>query len=294
LRPQNLGPRRYNNFLILGRLKDGVALAEAQSEVDVISAQLQKAYPDTNTNKALLLTPLQGAFAEQYRSSFGLLCAGAAAILLIAWANAAGLLLARGAGRQGELAVRAVMGGSRWRLMRLLMTEALILAGAAGVLGMILAIGIQNNLLRMMPIETLLLRKVGLSLPVLLFVLTTTVLTGFGFGVLPAWRARQANVAQDLRSSGRGTARQGVRLRRGLVAGQVTVSFVLLVVAGLLTRSFTSLHEADPGFNYRNLLTAEVPLPPGDSCHEPPGRSERAPWSVLGSCHQPTAFAQSV
>jgi predicted permease len=262
LRPQMLGPRRYNNWLILGRLRDGVTLAEAQSEVDVIAAQLGKAYPDTNATKALLLTPLQGAFSEQYRSSFGLLFGGAAAILLIAWANAAGLLLARGAGRQGEMAVRAVMGASHWQLIRLLLTEALILAGAAGVAGTVLAVWMQDGLLRLMPIEALLLRDVGLSLPVLLFVLATTVLTGLAFGLLPAWRARHVALAQDLRSSGRGALEQGVRLRRGLVAGQVTVSFVLLVVAGLLTRSFTSLHQTDPGFNYRNLLTAEVPLSP--------------------------------
>ncbi len=263
LRPQSLGARRYHSWLILGRLRDGVSLAEAQSEVDVISARLEKAYPDTNTNEALLLTPLQGAFSEPYRFSFGLLCSGAAAMLLIAWANAAGLLLARGAGRQGELAVRAAMGASPWRLMRLLLTEALILAGAAGVLGTILAVWIQRGLLHLMPIETLLLGEIGLSRPVLLFVVVTSVLTGLGFGLLPAWRARQVNLAQDLRSSGRGRLHQGVRLRGGLVAGQVTVSFVLLVVAALLTRSLATLYRADPGFNPRRLLTAEVPLPAG-------------------------------
>jgi putative ABC transport system permease protein len=263
LRPQNLGPRRFNNWFILGRLRDGVSLAEAQSEVEVIAAQLEKAYPDTNTNKALLLTPLQSAFTEQYRSSFGLLCGGVIAILLIAWANAAGLLLARGAGRQGELAVRTVMGASHWQLMRLLLTEALILAGAAGVAGTILAVWMQNSLLRLMPIEALFLGRIGLSQPVLLFVIAATVLTGLGFGLLPAWRSRDVNLALDLRSSGRGMQRHGVSLRGGLVAGQVAVSFVLLVVAGLLMRSFTSLHRADPGFSSRNLLTVEVPLSPG-------------------------------
>ncbi|MGH7193873.1 MAG: ABC transporter permease, partial [Candidatus Saccharimonadales bacterium] len=139
MRPSDLGPRRFNNWFILGRLKDGVTLAEAQSEVDVIAAQLEKAYPDTNAKKALILTPLQSAVTEQYRPSLVLLCCGAAAILLIACANAAGLLLARGAVRRGELAVRAVMGASHWQLMRLLLVEALILAGAAGAIGAIIA-----------------------------------------------------------------------------------------------------------------------------------------------------------
>jgi putative ABC transport system permease protein len=261
LRPQMLGPRRFNSWLILGRLKGDTSLAQAQSEVDVIAAQLEKAYPDTNANKALLLTPLQSAFAESYRSSFVLLCGGSAAILLIAWANAAGLLLARGAARRGELAVRAAMGASQWQLMQLLLVEALILAAAAGVIGTVLAVWIQKSLLRLMPIETLLLRDTGFSFSVLLSVLAPTVLTGLGFGLLPALRARRVCLADGLRSSGRGTLQQSVRLRGRLVAGQVTVSFILLVVAGLLIRSFTSLHRVDPGFNSSNLLTVEVPLP---------------------------------
>jgi predicted permease len=261
VRPQNLGPRRFNNWYILARLADGVSLAEAQSDVDVIAAQLEKAYPETNAHKGLLLTPLQGAFTEQYRTSFGVLCAGAAAILLIACANAAGLLLARGAGRQGELAVRAALGASGWRLMRLLLAEALVLAAVSGMLGTILAMGIQSTLLHFLSVETLLLGKVGLSGPVLLFVLAITLTTGVAFGILPAWRARRVDMAQDLRAGGRGSLQHGLRLRGGLVVGQVALSFLLLVAAGLLIRSLTWLHKADAGFDSRNLLTAEVPLP---------------------------------
>jgi putative ABC transport system permease protein len=261
MRPQHLGPRRFNNWFILGRLKNGVTLAEAQSEVDVIAAQLEKAYPDTNAKRALLLTPLQSAFTEQYHSSLGLLCCGAAAILLIAWANAAGLLLARGAARKGELAVRAVMGASHWRLMRLLLAEALILAGAAGIMGAIVAVWTQIGLLRLMPLETLFLGGIGVSWPALLFVLAATFLTWFGFGLVPAWQTRNLNLAQGMRSSGRGALGRGARLRSGLVAGQVALSIALLVVAGLLLRSLDSLHRANPGFNAHNLLTVEVPLP---------------------------------
>jgi putative ABC transport system permease protein len=264
VRPFNLGPRRYNNWYILGRLAEGVTLTEAQSDIDVIAAQLEQAYPDTNINKGLLLTQLQGAFTEQYRPSFIILCCGAGAILLIACANAAGLLLARGAGRQSELAVRAAIGASRWRLMRLLLIEALVLAFVAGITGTILAIWIQGVMVSLMSIETLLLGSVGISGPVLLFVLATTILTGLGFGILPALRARRVNVAKDLHGSGRSTLQHGMRLRGGLVVGQVTLSFVLLVVAGLLIRSFTWLQKSDPGFNTRNLLTVEIPLPPGE------------------------------
>ena len=263
MRPQHLGPRRFNNWFILGRLKDGVTLAEAQSEVDVIAAQLEKAYPDTNAKKGLLLTPLQSAFTEQYHASLSLLCFGAAAILLIAWANAAGLLLARGVVRRGELTVRVAMGASHWRLIRLLLAEALILAGAAGAMGAVVAIWAQEGLLRLMPLETLFLGGIGISWPALLFVLAATVLTWFGFGVIPAWQTRIINLAQSLRSSGRGALGRGARLRSGLVAGQVALSIALLVLAGLLLRSLDTLHRANPGFNAHNLLTVEIPLPPG-------------------------------
>jgi putative ABC transport system permease protein len=262
LRPQKLGPRRFNQWLILGRLRDGVTLSQAQSEVGIVASRLERAYPDTNANEALLLTPLQSAFTEQYRSSFAMLCAGAGAILLIACANAAGLLLARGAGRHGEFALRMALGASSGRLMRMLMTEVLILSCAAGAAGVVLAVWMQHGLLLLMPIETLLLRDVGLSRSVLFFVLAITVPTGLGFGLLPALRARQVNLAQDLRSSGRGPMRRGNRLRRGLVVGQVAISFVLLVAAGLLIRSLDSLQRAELGFNPQNLMTAEVPLPP--------------------------------
>lgn len=261
MRPGNLGPRRYNNWYILGRLADGVPLAQAQSEVDVIATQLEKTYPETNKNKGLLLTPLRGAFTEQYHTAFGLLGGGAGVILLIACANAAGLLVARGVQRHGELAVRAALGASRWRLMRVLLSEALVLAGGAGLLGAVLAVSMQHVLVRLLRVETLLLGDVGLSAPVLLFVLVATLATGVAFGLLPAWHARRVDVAQDLRASGRGTLQHGVRLRGGLVVGQVALSCLLLVVAGLLIRSLTRLHTSDPGFDGRNLLTVEVPLP---------------------------------
>ena len=263
MRPRHLGPRRFNNWFILGRLKDGVTLGEAQSEVDVIAAQLEKAYPDTNARKALLLTPLQSAFTEQHRASLGLLSGGAAAILLIAWANAAGLLLARGAARRGELVARAVMGASQWRLMRLLLAESLILAGGAGALGVTVALWAQSGLLRLMPLETLFLGGIGISWPALLFVLAATVLTWFGFGLVPAWQTRRLNLAEGLRSSGRGAVGRGAGLRSGLVAGQVALSLALLVVGGLLLRSLDSLHRVSPGFEAHHLLTADVPLPVG-------------------------------
>ncbi|MGC4073622.1 MAG: ABC transporter permease [Nibricoccus sp.] len=258
---QNLGPRRYNNWLMLGRLKDGVSLAEAQSDVDVIAANLATAYPDTHTTRGLLLTPLQEAFAERHRMSFLMLCGGAAAILLIACANAAGLLLARGAAREGELAVRAALGASKWQIVRLLLAEALLLAVTAGVLGTLLAVWAQDGLMRLFSIETLFLRNPGISWPVLSFVLLATVTTALGVGLIPILRAKRPDLARAMKMVGKGSSRQGKRLRGGLVAAQLGTSFILLVVAGMLARSLSSLHTTDPGFDPRNLLTVEVPLP---------------------------------
>jgi putative ABC transport system permease protein len=261
VRPGQLGPRRYLNWLLVGRLRDDVSLAQAQSDIDLIAAQLAQAYPDTNAKRGLLLTPLQGALAESHAVDLKRLAAGALAILLIAWANVAALLLARGVRRRSELAVRAQVGAPRWRIIRLFLAEALVLSFGAGVLGTILAIWAQKGLLLLLPIEPLLAPQVRLSVPVLLFVLATSGLTAVGCGLLPAWRAPQTILAQDLRSGGRGASRHGVRLRSGLVTGQVAAAFVLLVVAGLLIRSFTSIHGKDPGFDPRNLMTAEVSLP---------------------------------
>lgn len=260
-RARNNEPRRYHNWYILGRLKEGVSLAEAQRDVDVIAAQLARAYPETNSTKGLLLTPLQRAYSESHSQRCTLLGVGAAAILLIACANATGLLLVRGAGRRGELAVRAAVGASRWSLMRPLLIEALFLAAVAGMSGTFLASWIQKMLLSLMPIESILLSGVGLSGQTLLFVLGLTLLTGLGFGILPAWHARRVDVVQDLCSSGRGMQKYSLRLRGGLVVGQVTLSFMLLVVAGLTLRSLTWLRYSALGFDAKNLLTVEVPLP---------------------------------
>lgn len=257
----DLGPRRYNNWLLVGRLKPGVSLAQAQSDIDVISARLEQAYPESNSHKSLLLRPLQGAFTDQYRVAFLMLCGGAASVLLIACANAAGLLLARGAAREGELAVRAALGASQGQIMRLLLVKALLLSGIAAVLGALLAVWVQAALMRLLSIEALFVREIGLSWPVLIFVIGVAAVTGLGFGLMPAWRARRPDLLHALKAIGKGGSRRGSRLRGGLVAAQVGTSFVLLVIAGLLSRSLMSLHRTDLGFDARNIMTVEVPLP---------------------------------
>lgn len=257
----NLGPRRFNNWLLLGRLKNGVSLGEAQGEVDLVASRLEKTYPETNTDKALLLTPIQGALSEKYKASFGLLLGGAAAILLIACTNAAGLLLARGSERRGELAVRSALGASRAQIARLLLGEALLLAVFAGLLGSLLAYWLQKTLLLLMPVESTLLREQSFSPSVLAAALFVSLLAGLGAGLLPALRGRKPDLVRDLKAGGRGATSKGFGLRGGLVATQIAASFALLVLAGMMAKSLSSLQDTNTGFDTRRLLTFELPLP---------------------------------
>ncbi len=265
MRPDSdfIAARRFHNWTMLGRLKPGVSIEQAQVEVDVISAQLEAEYPDSNRGKGLLLTPLQEALVEGYRQNLLLMMGAVALVLLIACGNVAGLLLARGSTRRNELSVRSALGASGGRLARLLVTESLVMALAGGVLGTMLAVWFQEAFLQLLSIapET---AGVGLPISVLLFALAVSLVTGLLFGVVPAIRASRDDLWADLRSGVRTTDAGGTRFRSGLVVAQVAVSVVLLVGAGLLIRSFDRVTSIDPGFETRNLLTAEIRLPGSD------------------------------
>ncbi|UCC84855.1 MAG: ABC transporter permease [Gemmatimonadota bacterium] len=265
MRPDSdfIGARRFHNWTMLGRLKPDVSIEEAQAEVDVISAQLEAEYPDSNRGKALLLTPLQGAVVEGYRQNLLLVMGAVALVLLIACGNVAGLLLARGSTRRSELSVRSALGASGGRLARLLVTESLVMALAGGVLGTMIAVWLQGAFLQLLSIEP---EAVGAGLPisVLLFALAVSLVTGLLFGVAPAIRASRDDLWADLKAGVRTTDAGGTRFRSGLVVAQVAVSVVLLVGAGLLIRSFERVTSIDPGFDTRSLLTAEIRLPGTD------------------------------
>jgi len=256
-----IAERGKTNWSVVGRLAPGVSLAEAQSEVDVISAQLAAQYPESNRGISLNLTGLQEAWSENYREGLLLLQAAVALVLLIACGNVAGLLLARGSTRRSELSVRGALGASASRITRQLLTESLLLAGAAGLLGILVAEWLQPMLLQLTSVAQLAGQGPGLSVEVLLFVVGVSVLTGLTFGTLPAVRASRSNLAQDLKSAVRTTDRGGARFRNGLVVAQVAVSVVLLVGAGLLIRSLAILMDEDLGFDTAGLITAEIRLP---------------------------------
>jgi putative ABC transport system permease protein len=253
--------RQFHNWRLYGRLKPGVTIERAQREVDVISKRLQQQYPDTNTDKALRLDPLQPALLEAQTPWLMVLTAAVALVLLIACANVAGLLLARGATRRSEMAVRSALGASRARLAALLMTESLLLAVVSGAAGLAVAFWLG----RLLPIATGLseagVTSSGIDVPVLLFALAISAATGLLSGVAPALRASSLDPAGDLAHGGRATEmRGGTRLRGTLVVGQVAISLVLLASAGLLIRSFSRLATTDLGFDTEHLLTADIQL----------------------------------
>lgn len=176
------GSRASHSWLLVGRLGRSVSIEEAQSRVDVISAQLADAFPETNENKALLLTDLRAAMGEQYRLGLMLLLGAIGLVLLIACANVASLLLARSSTRRVELSVRAALGASRGRLARQLLAESLVLAICAALLGFVIALWLQNLIVALLPLDRLGIHTVGVSLPMLLFTLGLSIGTALAFG----------------------------------------------------------------------------------------------------------------
>lgn len=253
--------RRFHNWLLVGRLKPGVGTADAQRQVDRISAQLEKEYPDSNRSKALLLTPLQEALTEADRPGMFVLLAAVGVLLLAACADVAGLLLSRGAERQTEMAVRSALGASRARLIRQLLAESAVVAIAAGVLGLMLASWLRSLVLRLVPLDGLGVTSLPLDGPVLAFSAIATVLATVLIGMVPAWLGAGPRPAADLKAGSRTTDARGRALvRQGLVAGQVAVAVVLLVSAALLGRSLLRLRAVDPGIRTDHLLTAQLSL----------------------------------
>jgi putative ABC transport system permease protein len=256
------GVRRFHNWTLVGRLTAGVTLERAQTDIDVISAQLQAAYPDSNRDKGLRLFGLHEALTQGYRDMLYMLMGAIGLVLLIACGNVASLLLARGSGRTAELSVRSALGASGRRLAQQLLTESILIAVAAGILGTVLAVWFQRILIAFMPLDNLGIREIGISAPLLLFALLLALTTALVFGVVPAVVGSRANPAENLKGGTRTSATGGrTKLRSSLVILQVALSLVLLIGAGLLIRSFARLRAVDPGFAEERMLTAEVALP---------------------------------
>ena len=256
------GGRQFHNWTLVGRLASGVTLETAQTEVDVVAAQLREAYPVTNRSKGLHLKPLQDALAERYRPTLIMLMAAVVLLLVIACGNVAGLLLARGSTRGREMAVRSVMGAGRGRLARQLLTESSLLALGAGLIGVVAAVWLERGILAFVSLDLLGVEASGVSAGAVGFATILSLSTLILFGVVPALRASSAEPAAELRGGVRLPGTLGrTRFRSGLVIAQVTLTVVLLVVSGLLLRSFIQLRNVDPGFDASRMLTASISLP---------------------------------
>jgi putative ABC transport system permease protein len=254
--------RSARHLRAIGRLKDGVTLAQAQSELNVIAQRLETQHPESNTNQGIHLVGLQQDNVRDLKKTLWVLFGAVAFVLLIACANVANLLLARATSRASEMSIRTALGASRWQLLRGVLTESGLLAIAGGLVGLFLAIwGI--DLLKAFGSEMIpQLQTVALSRPVLGFTFGLSVLTLLLFGLAPAWHSSQAGLSETLKAVGRsssGTAR--TRLRSALVVSEIACALVLLMCAGLLIRTVRQLQNVDPGFDYAQSLKMDLGLP---------------------------------
>ncbi len=261
--PGSPGQGRRSDFLgVVGRLAPGVTLRTARAEMTAIGRRLERQYPATNTGWSVAVTSLRERIVGDVRPALLVLLGAVGLVLLIACANVANLLLARGAARGRELALRSALGARRGRLIGQLLAESLVLSLLGAALGVLLAYWGTRALVGLDPGALPRLGEVRIDGLVLLFALGAAVLTAAVFGLAPALRLARPDLRRALVEGGRSSGmRGGGFLDRGLVAGQVAVALVLLVGAGLLIRSFARLEGVDPGFRARGVLTARVSLP---------------------------------
>jgi putative ABC transport system permease protein len=248
----------------VARLKPGVSLQQAQIEMDTIARRLEQTYPDTNTNRGVLVTPLHEQLFGYLQRMLWILLGAVACVLLVACANVANLLLQRAATRRKETAIRLALGATPGRLMRQLLTESLLLALSGGALGVLVAWWSADFLVGLSPITFPSFVKLTLDVRVLGFSLLISVLTGVLFGLAPALQAAKPMLNEVLKESGRG-ASGGLgrnRLLGSLVISEIALALVLLVGAGLMIRSLQRLQAVDPGFDSERLLMMRLNLPP--------------------------------
>jgi len=260
--PEQAAPANHG-FEFLGcvaRLKPGVTFARARAELDVTAARLRDQFYEEGWT--ILMNPLVEEVTGEVRPTLYLLLAAVGCLLLIACANVANLLLARGTARQKEMAVRAALGAGRGRIVRQLLTESVLLGLTGGAFGLLVAYWGLHALMAAMPEQQLQMvlagRSVGLDGPVLAFTLGVSVVTGVLFGLVPAVAAARPNLSGMLKEGGREGAGGRHRMLGVFVVSQVAIAMVLLVGAGLLIRSMGALRAVNPGFDARGLLTMRV------------------------------------
>ena len=230
--------------------------------MSAINAQLDKQFHQTNKGWDVSLWTLHERLVREVKPSLLALLGAVGLVLLIACANVANLLLARSAARQKEIAIRAAMGASRTRVLRQMLTESILLSAIGGIAGLVLSIWLTDVLMSMLPEGAPRLAHIGIDYRVLTFALVVSALTGILFGIVPALQASKLDVTNALKEGGRsGEGHRRTSARSLLLIGEVALSLMLLVGAGLLIKSFLRLQEIRPGFNAHNVLIANLALP---------------------------------
>jgi putative ABC transport system permease protein len=244
-------------------LKPGVSAAQAETELKAIAAALAVETPQRNKNWTAQVHPLHDELSGEYRRSLLVLAGAVAFVLLIACANVANLLLARGAVRQREIAIRSALGAPRRRVIRQLLTESFVLATLGGVAGLLIAVWGVQLLVGLSPVDLDAAANVRVSYPVLAFTALVSLLTAIACGLAPAFEGSRTDVHETLKDGARqgGGGVRHRRMRQAFVVSEIALAVVLLVGAGLLLRSFRSLQHVDPGYATGSILTMRLQLP---------------------------------
>jgi putative ABC transport system permease protein len=266
--PLAFKPEQINHdfhwLLVIGRLKPGVTIQQAQADLTSVAANVAKDYPRSNKGWGAAVDPLRNDIISSDRTATLWLLLGAVAfILLIACVNVANLLLARSMARQKELAIRGALGATPRAIFTQLLTESLLLAVVGGALGIGVGFAMLRGIMAAMPERTLPMEAdVRLNLPVLAFTLLATTVAGLLFGCVPAWYASRVDPSEALKEGGRsGTSVARHRLRRALVIGEFALALALLAGAGLTIHSFMNLARVDLGIRTDHILTFSLPIP---------------------------------
>jgi putative ABC transport system permease protein len=261
--PGPIIPGEDSELAVMGRLQPGITPAQAQSEMNVMSKRLEDFLPGGKGWFSILVTSMQRQIAGDMRRPLLLILGAVGVVLLIACSNVAGLLLSRSLARRKEFTLRAALGAGKWRLMRQVLTESLVLAGIGGIGGVLIAKVAVHFVKFFAPPNIPRLDEVSLDIRVVSFALAITFVTGILFGLSPTIAGSRDNLVESLKEGGQrsGSSPAGAKLRNGLLISEVALALVLVISAGLLTRTFFHLLSVDPGFNPTRVLTFELTLP---------------------------------
>jgi len=248
---------------VWGKLKAGVTVDQARTEMKGIAARLAKTYPETNRGETAVVTPLLDNLVGKYKTNLALLLGAVALVLLIACANLANLFAARGAARAREFAIHAAVGATRWQIVRKLLIESFVIALLGGAVGFFLALWMRDLFVKLGPEGVVRFQQVSFDFPVLVFTFLIASLTTVIFGLWPAWQTSRADVQLALKegSAGAGDTPSAKRARDWFVISEIALTLTLLVAAGLILKSFSRLQSLSLGYEPRALFTARFELP---------------------------------